>query len=634
MASTITDDDIYFGSERCYYRHVPGIVDQFISHSDYRFSSSISEIEVAGARNSFQKQKIEGQEIPVVVPGVPALDIIPADSGTNEIESKMECSPLPEIFKQPLMKCPPDHPDCLHDLYGVKSGTRSGLVKYDGEWYRLKGCGNNDEGFIIRLHKTPSSASTSDKETWQEIRGCAFYNTSLRELYYTSYLSTCADFQCNNIISANGSIGLCHYMQPSEALLGVEQTVRPVCILERTMGDRRFGTHVLAGIELILPLLIRMEDLDVHKLQAAFPPNRPREDKPPSGDETPLSLLSSIVSTDRFICDYCMGTSLAGNGDDPACQGLCWHDVHRDASSLVNMLLPAHSLPEQSPQQNISEVDKQYPQQWSNEGPIDMPISWRKEWDKVVQNLGTHLRRIQAKRCERGGLVINSSSPTSSVLAYLYACAGHDAGKFLRGQLHILLLIIFLLHVIEFFLHLSALHRKSISWGTFQDAMCRMELDEWHCNAHSNNFVLLPPSSSQPSNGENHRPILAFLDLDLAYSAETFIGLNTTDHVTAGISKEAFTSIAWKEYVNLMEVLAGSDATSGVPQIALSTIQKQNPVFEGVKSALSDTLVLAYIDAYNENKHTFSGEIYDEDLHEAAYCIMKLAIIVMSPFVA
>ena len=33
---------------------------------------------------------------------------------------------------------------------GVASGIRSALILVEGKWYRLKGCGNNDEGFILK----------------------------------------------------------------------------------------------------------------------------------------------------------------------------------------------------------------------------------------------------------------------------------------------------------------------------------------------------------------------------------------------------------------------------------------------------------------------------------------------------
>ena len=46
------------------------------------------------------------------------------------------------------------------------------MVKLNGRWYRLKGSGNNDEGFVVRTTK----AKDGD---WRDIRGCAFEHTGV-----------------------------------------------------------------------------------------------------------------------------------------------------------------------------------------------------------------------------------------------------------------------------------------------------------------------------------------------------------------------------------------------------------------------------------------------------------------------
>ena len=62
----------------------------------------------------------------------------------------------------------------------------------------------------------------------------------------------------------------------------------------------------------------------------------------------------------------------------------------------------------------------------------------------------------------------------SLALAYTYARIGSDCGRVLR-----------------------MLHERGVSWGTYQDGMCLDgktvgNLGQYHCNAHSNNFVALP----------------------------------------------------------------------------------------------------------------------------------------------
>ena len=55
---------------------------------------------------------------------------------------------------------------------GYQSGIRSAILKIGEQHYRLKGCGNLDQGFIQRDMKFPKNSI--------EIRGCQFRHTALR----------------------------------------------------------------------------------------------------------------------------------------------------------------------------------------------------------------------------------------------------------------------------------------------------------------------------------------------------------------------------------------------------------------------------------------------------------------------
>ena len=57
------------------------------------------------------------------------------------------------------------------------------------------------------------------------------------------------------------------------------------------------------------------------------------------------------------------------------------------------------------------------------------------------------------------------------------------------------------------------LDEKDISWGYFTDH----NPFEPHCNAHPNNLVVLDPTENE------HGNLLGVLDLDLAYSFESFV---------------------------------------------------------------------------------------------------------------
>ena len=62
-------------------------------------------------------------------------------------------------------------------IEGFASGKRSAILEKDGKLFRLKGCGNLNEGF-------PTEPLDSLVENAKEIRGCAFEHTAFRELHY------------------------------------------------------------------------------------------------------------------------------------------------------------------------------------------------------------------------------------------------------------------------------------------------------------------------------------------------------------------------------------------------------------------------------------------------------------------
>ena len=82
-----------------------------------------------------------------------------------------------------------------------------------------------------------------------------------------------------------------------------------------------------------------------------------------------------------------------------------------------------------------------------------------------------------------------------------------------------------------------------------------------------------------------------------------------------------------------MKVLAGSDSTSGVPQVALSLVENYSEELKLVKTLLYDTLILGYLRGYT-GEERYPVHEPDPVLHKAAYSVMKLAIMVMADYVA
>jgi len=377
------------------------------------------------------------------------------------------------------------------------------------------------------------------------------------------------------IVSANAAVAYSLYEeQPFPSI----PDAQPACVIEKTVGDRRLGTHVLAGLEILLPTLISEADINADKLLAAFPEKRPGRE---------FGEIDKISDTGALMTDYMLGTSLAGGEGDG--KGYTWVDLDRDCSMFAFMGLPENALPEKAPNPDA------YPEQWTNEGPVPMSDKWKVEWASTCRQLQSHLDRI---RSGRGNV--------STVLAYLYSRIGFDAGRVLRGM-----------------------HSIGYSWGTYQDAMCRKEFDEWHCNAHANNFVIIPDTHF-PADHPSKQSILSFLDLDMAFSRDTFI----SEEGTVGVSCKQFSDILWREHVSLMEVLAGNDSSTGVPQVARSVVDSRGGRIKAVQSSLYDTLIMGYLSGYFGISEKYAVMDFDENCHAAAYCFIRLAIIVMADFIA
>ena len=145
----------------------------------------------------------------------------------------------------------------------------------------------------------------------------------------------------------------------------------------------------------------------------------------------------------------------------------------------------------------------------------------------------------------RDALAATSNAHTS-VLAYMYARLGYDAGCIMR-----------------------ALRADGLSWGTYQDQMTNKANGEWHCNAHSNNLVIVAPGAIDADSPEACR-LLSCLDLDMAFDAVTYVDTSTG---VVGQEAVAFARLLDFERFQMMSVLSGADASSGVPQNMKQYIQ-------------------------------------------------------------
>ena len=138
-------------------------------------------------------------------PAIPALDL----QRTTTPHSAAAAALLPKLLRSPLIKrsfvAATDSASGVEEsaaaasvLLGYASGVRSAVLKVEGQWYRLKGCGNHEAGFITKddrkpiLDKNGCIVGSGKVQTisFRHIRGCCFPHTAVRELAISERVDT------------------------------------------------------------------------------------------------------------------------------------------------------------------------------------------------------------------------------------------------------------------------------------------------------------------------------------------------------------------------------------------------------------------------------------------------------------
>mmetsp|Transcript_11981 Transcript_11981/g.17965 ORF Transcript_11981/g.17965 Transcript_11981/m.17965 type:complete len:588 (-) Transcript_11981:214-1977(-) len=582
------DSELFYGSQRVRLQQVDGILHGY-KHCNYEQRPNAPESlqNVLKRKDPIPIQ--DNDHLPVVVPCVPCVDpmlLSCIDKIHGEHNENLSHWPQELVRVGPLVKRLPtadQNNDNLTEFFALASGIRSACMRIDGYgWVRLKGCGNHGDGFVVASH-----THVPHRVPYCEIRGCAFPHTAKCELFMSSKLESILGPQ--GIPAANPeALGWFEYTADPERPLGSQFPT--ACIVERTRGDRRLGTHLLAGLALLLDQLIDAKYLDVEALLGAFPVARPRvEPQHTKGNDEPMG----IVTTAMLMSDYC-SAKMYNMGDD--INGLTF-SCPRDSSVFANVL--HFPFPQLCPDRD--KLPQQYVRRAPEAGSDAVPtacIEGRRaiasqEWSLLWQNA-----------CDRVSSVNKQSSKSAStVLAYLYSRIGYECGTFLHY-----------------------LHRKCrVSWGTYSDSLCFQ--GQLHCNAHANNFVILAETESKKCGDR----FLGYLDLDMAFDDTTFVDI---DAKKVGIKKSDHDILLFKEHCSFMEVLVGADSTSGVPAVAQDALNRLPESIRLAHVALTDTMLMGYLHAYSGGDENYPVAVFDPDLHSVAYGIVRMALIVMADYLA
>jgi hypothetical protein len=202
-----------------------------------------------------------------------------------------------------------------------------------------------------------------------------------------------------------------------------------------------------------------------------------------------------------------------------------------------------------------------------NRGPADTDNIHEWTLQGVFKNSSLLLDVLEPGLLE----AVTAETPASDVCSVL---AGSDAADALRAVGQVLWTIGREVGEVK-----RIFQDNDVSWGYFIDH----NPFEPHCNAHPNNFAVLPPG---------HSRLLAPLDFDMAFNFKGFV--NTVEGSDLG--KHDYSLM--QNWMN-SERIALEEALSGVENMANFSYGEEPQVLHpAVKTAFKDTLVLAYREGF------------------------------------
>ena len=156
-------------------------------------------------------------------------------------------------------------------------------------------------------------------------------------------------------------------------------------------------------------------------------------------------------------------------------------------------------------------------------------------------------------------------------------------------------------------------------------------------------MVSIAPGSA-PAGSDREPSYLAYLDLDMAFTAADFVDVDPKSSRFGEVGQDAqeFRGVRLAfENANFMEVIAGNDTTTGVPPLAQARTSALPTALALAREALYDAMMHGYLHAYGggggDGGDAASGyrvAPYDARLHAAGMCVLRLALIKQADYIA
>ena len=469
------EEEIYFGDKYGYLYPCTGIFRSY--KKEYIFQDEINKESIEEAvKYSDDLSYIKPEYKYHYVPVIPEINIHFKNESLKEDENEK----IESILSQPLIKGKEikDYPyyKC------ILSGHRSALIKdpKSGVYYRLKGCGNDEVGFNLQKAEGIIIEIVT--------RGSQYDTTCFRELYYTEKLDEALK-KLNNRC-ANSPIGFWKYdknlhilpkenIKPDDILKLENQMpeINKYCGIYRTLGDKRLRSHLLCGLERVMDAITTIcisKQLINEEIM-----NEIKKIYPASRLPDKIQTFKTIeffgpinISFDEWVKKPVYGKN------------------HYDS------IISCEKLKKEINENKFLKIF------------IDQSENYDEIYKVLSEKLNDKRKSIAANIIENMKQEQKNGKKFFSTLLNIYIRIGYEVGKIKR-----------------------CLQDANINWGSYIDRGCT-----YHCNAHSNNLVVLPQGNDN---------LLSPLDLDLAYSKEKMI---ITNKETTSFGKHDLTY--WDNYIN------------------------------------------------------------------------------------
>ena len=485
------EEDLYFGDKYSFLYPCRGIYRTYKKEyvqQDEISPDSISETIKYSDDLSYIKQEYKDHYIPTI----PETQIHYVNKDLKEDEKEN----IDFILNQPMIKCK-EIKNYTPFLQCIVSGHRSAVVKdpKTGIYYRLKGCGNDEIGFNL----LKSEGYFTEFNT----RGSQFVSTCCRELYFSEKVNEA--LKKINIPCANLPVGFWKYDKnltilpndkvQKENIPTLENKVPEIdkyCGIFHTLGDKRLRTHLLCGLEKILENIAKIcTSKGVIK-------------------EEQLNEIKKIFPTNRFPNKMETFKTIQFFGPPSNISLDEWSKNPVYKKEKYESIISCEKLKKEIKENKNLQIFLENTEKYDELFPI-LTESMSEKHKKITRDILDELKAGQ--KC--GKKFFNS-------LLDIYVRVGYEVGRIKK-----------------------CLQEAHINWGSYIDRGF-----DYHCNAHSNNLVILPQGNDS---------LLAPLDFDLAFTKEKMIVINKEVPSFGKHDISYFENYTNAEFVDLSLNLCGAE---------------------------------------------------------------------------